>query len=100
MIDKQLIDLNSKLVVKKEGSGILEMLKNNKIDELVELYRLFTRVPETYKWITDRIGYYIIEEGESYNKEEKLNKDPYGYVSKVIKFKNKMDDLVSKRLDN
>lgn len=48
------------------------MLKNNKLDELAEMYKLFSKVESTLKFILNEMGPYIEERGKSLIDDEEL----------------------------
>ena len=68
------------------------MLKEEKINDVVDLYNLFSRVVETYDYISFGILNYIKSEGAVINSNEKLIKDAVGNFA--IKITQKIWELL------
>lgn len=56
-----------------ENSGVVYMLKNNKIDDLACMYKLLARVNEGLKTMADCVSLYLRELGKSLVQEENDN---------------------------
>ena len=54
-----------KTVVEMENSGVVHMLKHNKIDDLARMYRLFYRVKEGLNTVCDCMRSYLREQGKA-----------------------------------
>merc|ERR1711892_1353039 len=52
-------------IVEMEGSGVVHMLKNNRMDDLACMYKLFGRVSDGHKTIGDCVSRYLREEGKA-----------------------------------
>lgn len=70
------------------------MLKNNKLDELSEMYRLFSKAEETLKFILAEMGPYIEERGKSLIDDIELWKDPTKFTTMLLNLKKEMDNMV------
>ena len=55
VVEEELIKrhMKSKTIVEMEGSGVVHMLKNNRMDDLACMYKLFGRVSDGHKTIGD-----------------------------------------------
>jgi len=53
-----------------ENSGVVYMLKNNKIDDLACMYKLLSRVAEGLKTMSDSVSQYLRELGKSLVQED------------------------------
>lgn len=51
-----------KTIVEMENSGVVHMLKNDKIDDLQCMYKLFYRVPDGLKTMMECISGYLREQ--------------------------------------
>ena len=71
------------------------MLKNNKLDELTEMYKLFSKVEQTLKFILNEMAPYIEERGKCLIDDEELRKDPVKFTNQLLKLKKEMDDMVN-----
>ena len=79
VVEEELIKRHMKTIVEMEGSGVVHMLKNNRMDDLACMYKvvatvrpvfispsqLFGRVSEGHKTIGDCVSRYLREEGKA-----------------------------------
>lgn len=79
----------------KPGTGCKAMLKNNKLDELKDLYKLFSKVETTLKHILGEMGPYIEERGKSFIDDDELKKDAVKFTRALLSLKKEMDDMVN-----
>ena len=56
VMEEQLIRRHMKTIVEMEGSGVVHMLKNNKMLDLACMYKLFGRVTEGHKTIGEAVS--------------------------------------------
>ena len=49
-----------KTIVDMEGSGVVHMLKNNRMEDLACMYKLFSRVSDGHKTIGDCVSRYAV----------------------------------------
>jgi len=67
-----------------ENSGVVHMLKNNKIDELACMYKLLSRVSDGLKTMSDCVSQYLREIGKSLVQEENINSNAISYIQVII----------------
>jgi len=67
-----------------ENSGVVYMLKNNKIDDLACMYKLLSRVSEGLKTMSDSVSQYLRELGKSLVQGADINTNAVSYIQ-VIK---------------
>ena len=53
-----------------ENSGVVHMLKNQKTEDLACMYKLFSRVCEGLKTMSDCVSLYLREQGKSLVQEQ------------------------------
>ncbi len=53
-------------------TGCKSMLKNNKLDELTEMYKLFSKVESTLKFILNEMSPYIEDRGKGLIDDDEL----------------------------
>jgi len=70
-----------------ENSGVVHMLKNNKIDDLACMYKLLSRVPEGLKTMSDCVSQYLREIGKSLVQEENISTNAIIYIQVTINYK-------------
>ena len=82
------------------NTGCKSMLKNTKLDELTEMYKLFSKVEGTLKYILGEMQPYIEERGKGLIDDEELRKDPVKFTQALLKLKKEMDDMVTQCFNN
>ena len=58
VVEEELIKRHMKTIVEMEGSGVVHLLKNNRMDDLACKYKLFGRVSDGHKTIGDCVSRY------------------------------------------
>ena len=71
------------------------MFKNKKLDELSNMYKLFSKVDNTLVEILNEMGPYIESRGQSLIDDIELKKDPVKFTEVLLQLKKEMDDMVS-----
>ena len=99
-LNEVVIEKNAQAVINKEGTGCKEMLKNKKLDELRNMYTLFSRVDSTLKYILLEMGPYIEGRGQVVIEDEELLKDPVKFTEKLLELKKEMDEIVVECFEN
>lgn len=88
-----LIEDNAQQVISKE-TGCKSMLKNKKLEELKDMYNLFSKVEGTLKYILEEMSPYIEERGKSIIDDDELKKDPVKFTKQLLELKKEMDSMV------
>lgn len=76
------------------------MLKNDKQDELEEMYILYWRVDSTLLFMTKEFEPHVLEEGRAIVNEEKNKKDFKEMIKEVINLREKYDIFILKSFKN
>lgn len=90
----ELVENQAQTVISKQ-TGCKAMLKNNKLDELKDMYTLFCKVESTLKYILEEMQPYIEERGSSFINDDELKKDPVKFTKALLGLKKEMDDMVN-----
>lgn len=53
-----------------ENSGVIHMLKNQKTEDIACMYKLFSRVPDGMKIMSDCVSKYLREQGKALVQED------------------------------
>lgn len=77
-----LSDEISQTLLEMPESGLVHMIRNNKIKEMQVLYNMFTRRNDSFKILRDNISGYIIAEGSKLVNDDKLKNEDL--VQKLI----------------
>lgn len=73
-IENIIIYKQAKSLAENEVTGVAEMLKQNKENELRDIYRLFKRVKETLDFIAKKLTNYLEQHGNQFNSEAEQKK--------------------------
>jgi len=71
------------------------MLKNNKFEELKDMYLLFSKVDTTLKFMLEEMSPYIEERGKSIVENEEFKKDPVKFTLALLELKKEIDTMVN-----
>jgi cullin 3 len=77
-----------------ENSGLMQMIRNEKYEEIHLMYELFQRVPEAFGALSKHLSGYIVGEGQKLITDEKMRPDEF--VSNVIALREKMMNIHSR----
>lgn len=90
----ELIAAYDKKLVERENSGCSEMYKNKKLEELKNMYFLFSRNPASFNSMIEVMKPYIKNRAENISKNEDLQKDPVKFINEFILLKNEFDHML------
>lgn len=99
VLEQELIQKHMKTIVEMENSGAVHMLKNDKKDDLLCMYKLFARVDQGLETLRDCVSQYLREKGKGLV-EEGSQKSAVEYVQNLLDLKDRMDDFHSKSFKN
>lgn len=97
--ESELVDAHASVLVEKD-TGCDTMFKNKKLEELALMYRVYNRVPETLKYILEKMQPYINERGNKIVQDEAIVKEPLTFTKKLLDLKAEMDDMTEKSFKN
>lgn len=102
VVEEELIRKHMKTVVEMENSGVIHMLKHNKIEDLARMYRLFVRVKEGLKTVCDCMRGYLREQGKALVVEEEgeSGKNPIAYIQSLLELKDRFDHFLNNSFNN
>ncbi|KAL9657721.1 hypothetical protein ABK040_005072 [Willaertia magna] len=94
VVKQEMIEKYKELVVKKEGSGVLVMLKDKKEQELRLIYDVLSLVEGALEPTIDIFREYVSEQGMAIVKDEEKDKDYLTLVTDVIALRVYYDELL------
>ncbi|RWS29968.1 cullin-3-A-like protein, partial [Leptotrombidium deliense] len=95
VVEDELISKHMKTIVEMENSGVVYMLKNQKIDDLACMYKLFSRVPQGLQAIISCVSAYLREQGKALVSEEDGGKgDAVSFVQSLLELKDRFDTFL------
>ena len=100
VVEKELIANHMLRLVHMENSGLVNMLVEDKYEDLKRMYNLFRLVPDGLSTIQEVMTSYIRETGEKLVTDPEMLKDPVKIVQRLSDEKDKYDRIISSSFDN
>jgi cullin 3 len=101
VVERELITNHMTTVVEMENSGVVNMLRDQKIQDLNCMYRLLCRVNSGLQCIISCVSAYLREQGKSLVTEEEGGKcDAVQYIQKLLDLKDRFDLFLVKSFNN
>lgn len=98
VLEDELINRHMRAIVDMENSGLVHMLINNKYDDIACMYKLFARVSNGLKIMSECISKYLRDQGKTIV-DEHDNKTPGVYIQSLLDLKQRFDFLLTKALN-
>ena len=74
-----------------DSSGLVSMIRNNKIADITLLYSIFNRRPKSFELLKRSLSEYIVLEGFKLVQDEKLKNEEF--VVKLISLRESIFDI-------
>lgn len=100
VVDKQMIEKHIHTLVHMENSGLVNMLMDDKYDDLERMYNLFRRVPSGLTIIKDVMTSFIRDTGKQLIIDPERLKDPVDFVQRLLDLKDKYDKVITTAFAN
>ena len=101
VVEKEMIENHMHRLVHMENSGLVNMLVNDKYDDLGRKYNLFRRVANGGLLIVrDVMTSYIRDTGKQLVTDPERLKDPVEFVQRLLDLKDKYDKIISLAFNN
>lgn len=95
VLEEELISKHMKTIIEMENSGVVHMLKNNKTEDLACMFKLFFRVANGPKTMSDCISAYLREQGKALVKEDgETGKNAITFVQTLLDLKDRFDHFL------
>jgi hypothetical protein len=85
---------NRNLLICDKDTGVKYMIDNQRKDELLMLYKCFSRNESNLTVIVDCLNKYIEAEGAKIVNDTSNLTDPLAYTQKLLDFKEQIDELI------
>jgi len=92
--EKQLISNHMRTLIDMENSGLISMLKEDKIEDLKRMYNLFNRVSDGLNLMKEVISNYVREIGKEIVMDEEKTKEQGTFFQSLLDLKDKYDHLL------
>ncbi|EEB19747.1 Cullin-3, putative [Pediculus humanus corporis] len=94
VVEEELIEKHMKTIVEMENSGVVHMLKNQKTEDLACMYKLFYRVTDGLKTMSDCVSQYLREQGKALVQEENGGTNAINFVQNLLDLKDRFDHFL------
>ncbi|CAL5395071.1 unnamed protein product [Camellia sinensis] len=95
VVEKEMIESHMNRLVHLENSGLVNMIMDDKYEDLERMYNLFRRVSNGLSIIRDVITSYIRDIGKQLVTDPERLKDPVDFVQRLLDVKDKHDRIIS-----
>ncbi|KAF3329197.1 cullin-3A-like protein [Carex littledalei] len=100
VVEREIIANHMQRLVHMDKSGLVNMLIDDKYDDLSRMYSLFKRVPEGLSTIRDVMTSYLRERGRLLVTDPERLKDPVEFVQCLLNEKDKHDKIINTAFSN
>jgi len=100
VVERELITAHMKAIIEMNGSGLVNMLKDDKVDDLLRMYTLLGRVAHGHSSMRKVMGDHIKDEGKAIVEDTEMQERPLDYVQKLLELKDKYDDILVNAMNN
>ncbi|XP_009623064.1 cullin-3A-like isoform X1 [Nicotiana tabacum] len=100
VVEKEMIESHMHRLVHMENSGLVNMIVDDKYEDLGRMYNLFRRVPTGLALIRDVMTSHIREIGKQLVTDPERLKDPVDFVQRLLDEKDKHDKIISSAFNN
>ncbi|XP_071692307.1 cullin-3A-like [Rutidosis leptorrhynchoides] len=100
VVEKEMIESQMTRLVHMDNSGLVNMLVDDKYDDLGRMYNLFRRVPNGLSLVKDVMTSHIRETGKQLVTDPERLKDPVDFVQRLLDEKDKHDKIINLAFNN
>ncbi|KAG6659344.1 hypothetical protein I3843_03G024300 [Carya illinoinensis] len=100
VVEKEMIESHMQRLVHMENSGLVNMLVNDKYEDLGRMYNLFRRVPTGLSIVRDVMTSYIRDTGKQLVTDPERLRDPVDFVQRLLDLKDKYDEIITLAFGN
>ncbi|KAI3713173.1 hypothetical protein L1987_71746 [Smallanthus sonchifolius] len=100
VVEKEMIESQMNRLVHMENSGLVNMLMDDKYEDLGRMYNLFRRVPNGLSLIRDVMTSHIRETGKQLVTDPDRLKDPVDFVQRLLDERDKHDKIITLSFNN
>ncbi|CAK9186111.1 unnamed protein product [Ilex paraguariensis] len=100
VVEKEMIESHMHRLVHMENSGLVNMIMDDKYDDLGRMYNLFRRLPNGLSIIRDVMTSHIRETGKQLVTDPERLKDPVDFVQRLLDERDKHDKIMSLAFNN
>ncbi|PNX86115.1 cullin-3a-like protein, partial [Trifolium pratense] len=100
VVVKQMIENHMQTLVYMENSGLVNMLMDDKFEDLKRMYNLFSRTPSGLTVVKDAMTSFIQVTGEKLIMDPERLKYPEAFAQNLLDFKKKYDNVIAEAFNS
>lgn len=100
VVEREMITNHLQRLVHMDNSGLVNMLIDDKFEDLSRMYSLFRRVPDGLSTIRDLMTSHLRETGKQLVTDPERLKDPVDFVQRLLDQKDKYDKIINTSFNN
>ncbi|KAJ1399717.1 Winged helix-like DNA-binding domain superfamily [Sesbania bispinosa] len=100
VVEKAMIESHMHTLVHMENSGLVNMLLDDKYEDLGRMYNLFRRVPTGLTIVKEVMTSFIRDTGKQLIMDPERLKDPVDFVQRLLDMKDKYDKVITMAFNN
>ncbi|EEC78114.1 hypothetical protein OsI_17639 [Oryza sativa Indica Group] len=100
VVDTEMLANHMQRLILMENSGLVNMLVDDKHEDLSRMYNLFKRVPDGHSTIRSVMASHVKESGKALVSDPEKIKDPVEFVQRLLNEKDKYDEIISISFSN
>lgn len=100
VVEKEMVESHMQRLVHMENSGLINMLVDDKYEDLGRMYSLFRRVPNGLFIVRDVMTSHLRNTGKELVTDPERLKDPVDFVQRLLDEKDKYDRIINLAFNN
>uniref|UniRef100_A0A0E0ARD4 Cullin family profile domain-containing protein n=1 Tax=Oryza glumipatula TaxID=40148 RepID=A0A0E0ARD4_9ORYZ len=100
VVVKEMLANHMQRLILMENSGLVNMLVEDKYEDLTMMYSLFQRFPDGHSTIKSVMNSHVKETGKDMVMDPERLKDPVDFVQRLLNEKDKYDSIVTTSFSN
>ncbi|XP_061346163.1 cullin-3A-like [Gastrolobium bilobum] len=100
VVEKEMIESHMHTLVHMENSGLVNMLVDDKFEDLGRMYNLFRRVSSGLNIVKDVMTSFIRDTGKQLVMDPERLRDPVDFVQRLLDLKDKYDKIITMAFTN
>ncbi|CAH9084542.1 unnamed protein product [Cuscuta europaea] len=100
VVEREMVEIHMQRLVHMENSGLVNLIYDDKYDDLGRMYNLFRRVSNGLSLLKDVMTSHIRETGKQLVTDPEKSKDPVDFVQRLLDEKDKHDRIICKAFNN
>ncbi|KAI4346420.1 hypothetical protein L6164_007317 [Bauhinia variegata] len=100
VVEKEMIENHMHTLVHMENSGLVNMLVDDKYEDLGRMYNLFQRIPAGLTIVKEVMTSYTRDMGKQLVMDPERLRDPVDFVQRLLDLKDKYDKIITLAFNN